>query len=66
MRLSPPCGEAHALVLLDMRAGREPAAAIAACRPLAVAVDPQLEKFYAILPDRAEDFPAPSALLETA
>lgn len=53
-------------MLLDMRAGREPAAAIAACRPLAVAVDPQLEKFYAILPDRAEDFPAPSALLETA
>jgi hypothetical protein len=40
-----------------MTAGRDPAAAIAACLPLATAVDPHLAKFYAILPGRAEDFP---------
>jgi hypothetical protein len=49
-----------------MTAGRDPSAAIASCLLLADAVDPQLRKFYAILPSRAEDFPAPAAALETA
>ena len=57
--------DAHALVVKTMMAGRDPSTAIAACLPLATAVDPHLAKFYGILPDRAEDFP-PQALLATA
>jgi adenylate cyclase len=54
--------EAHALVVKAMSTGADAAAAIAACLPLATAVDPHLAKFYAVLPGRAEDFPAPAVV----
>lgn len=53
--------EAHGRVVADMTAGRDPRASIAGCLTLIADVDPKLEKFYAILPERTEDFPPVSA-----
>ncbi|MEO7223969.1 MAG: adenylate/guanylate cyclase domain-containing protein, partial [Devosia sp.] len=48
--------DAHAIVVSEMTAGRDASAAIGACVVLAADVDPRLGKFYALLPERADDF----------
>jgi adenylate cyclase len=53
--------DAHGRVVADMVGGRDPAASIAGCLELIGEVDPRLDKFYTILPERAEDFPAAAA-----
>ncbi len=56
--------QAHAVLVGELTAGRDASAAIAACLALVPSVDPHLDKFYALLPERAEDFPPVAAVPE--
>lgn len=55
---------AHADVVADLTSGRDASASIAWCLSLIADVDPNLSKFYALLPERTEDFPPPVAAPE--